>query len=139
MFKENKLPSGTTDTLIGQGSSAEGKIECNSNLRIEGKFEGEIECVGQVVVGETGEAKSNIKGADIIVAGKVIGDIVSQGRLTITGSGQVEGNVNVAKLIIVEGGLLNGSSQMEKAAPALHPVKDAKEKSSKKSARPEAG
>ncbi|WP_435922206.1 bactofilin family protein [Paenibacillus sp. DYY-L-2] len=139
MFKENKMPSGTTDTLIGKGSSAEGKLECNANIRIEGKFEGEIDCFGQVVVGETGEARSNIKGADIVVAGKVIGDIVSQGRLTITGSGQVEGNVNVAKLVIVEGGLLNGSSQMEITVPALHPVKEAKEKSSKKSARPEAG
>ncbi|WP_410771749.1 bactofilin family protein [Fontibacillus sp. BL9] len=136
MFKESKVSAGTTDTLIGQGSSAEGKLECEANLRIEGKFQGEIHCVGQVVVGETGEARSNIMGADIVVAGKVIGDIMSHGRLTITGSGQVDGNVNVAKLIIVEGGLLNGSSQMEKITPAVLPVK---EKAPKKSARPEAG
>lgn len=138
MFKDNKSPAGT-DTLIGQGSSAEGRLECEANLRIEGKFNGEIECVGQVIVGETGEARSNIIGADIVVAGKVIGDIISHGRLTITGSGQVDGNVNVAKLVIVEGGLLNGSSQMEKTSPAVLPVKEGKEKSSKKSARPEAG
>ncbi len=140
-FKDSKAPIGT-DTLIGQGSSAEGRLECEANLRIEGVFNGEIECVGQVVVGETGEARSNIIGADIVVAGKVIGDIISHGRLTITGSGQVDGNVNVAKLVIVEGGLLNGSSQMEKTSPAVLPVKEVKEvkeKSSKKSARPEAG
>ncbi|MMZ61957.1 hypothetical protein D1872_241360 [compost metagenome] len=66
----------------------------------------------------------------------MIGDITSQGRLTITGSGQVEGTVNVAKLVIVEGGLLNGSAQMEKTSPSVLSVK---EKSSKKAAQPEAG
>lgn len=136
MFKENKIPKGTTDTLIGQGSSAEGKLKCEANLRIEGRFQGEIECVGQVVVGETGETRSNIKGAEIIVAGKVVGDIMSHGRLTITDSGQVDGNVHVATLVIVEGGQLNGSSHMEKTSPAVLPVK---EKSPKKTAQPEAG
>ncbi|TYA15251.1 polymer-forming cytoskeletal protein [Paenibacillus faecis] len=136
MLKKNNTITGGTDTLIGKGSSAEGKLECQTNLRIEGKFYGDIECGGQVVIGETGEALSNIKGSDIVVAGKVIGDITSQGRLTITGSGQVEGTVNVAKLVIVEGGLLNGSAQMEKTSPSVLSVK---EKSSKKAAQPEAG
>ncbi|MEF2967594.1 polymer-forming cytoskeletal protein [Paenibacillus sp. M1] len=138
MRKKNKLTEVTTDTLIGRGSTIEGKLECKANLRIEGKFQGEIDCGGQVIVGETGEAKSNIIGTDIIVAGKVIGDIVSQGRLTITSSGQVDGNVSVAKLVIIEGGLLNGSSHMEKASATVVPVKE-KEKSSKKAVRTEAG
>ncbi|GIO42442.1 bactofilin family protein [Paenibacillus apis] len=116
MRRKNKQPAGTRYTLIGLGTSAQGKLECEANLRIEGHFQGEIECAGQVVIGETGEAKSSIRGAEIIVAGHVIGDIVSEGKLTITGSGQVDGNVNVTKLVIVEGGLLNGSSHMEREA-----------------------
>lgn len=138
MFKDHKKASGWQGTLIGQGSNAEGKLECEANLRIEGAFHGEIHCQGQVIIGETGEAYSNIKGADIVVAGKVIGDISSQGRLTISSSGLVEGNVNVAKLVIAEGGLLNGTSKMEKAVtvpiPAAEPAKK-----SKKAAQPEAG
>ncbi|MBU5671245.1 bactofilin family protein [Paenibacillus brevis] len=150
MRRKNKLPAGTRYTLIGLGSFAQGKLECEANLRIEGHFQGEIDCAGQVVIGETGEAKSSIHGAEIIVAGRVIGDIVSEGRLTITGSGQVDGNVHVTKLIIVEGGLLNGSSHMEREAAVQAYSKDKeKEKSPDKQAdkstvkkqapRPEAG
>lgn len=104
MLKDRKNAAGLTDTLIGQGSSIEGKLECKSNLRLEGKFSGEIECLGQVVIGETGEARSNIQGGEVVVAGKVVGDISTRGKLTITGNGQVDGNVDVAKLIILEGG-----------------------------------
>ena len=147
MRRKNKLPAGTRYTLIGLGSFAQGKLECEANLRIEGHFQGEIECAGQVVIGETGEAKSNIRGAEIIVAGRVIGDITSEGRLTITGSGHVDGNVNVAKLIIVEGGLLNGSSHMERGAAVQVFNKDkSADKNTEKAAaakkqapRPEAG
>ncbi|GJM76678.1 hypothetical protein HMSSN036_88940 [Paenibacillus macerans] len=121
MLKDRKNAAGLTDTLIGQGSSIEGKLECKSNLRLEGKFSGEIECLGQVVIGETGEARSNIQGGEVVVAGKVVGDISTRGKLTITGNGQVDGNVDVAKLIILEGGQLNGSSKMEPPRPPLLP------------------
>ncbi|WP_055105697.1 bactofilin family protein [Paenibacillus ihumii] len=138
MLKDHKKASGWQGTLIGQGSVAEGKLECEAGLRIEGSFRGEIHCQGQVIIGETGEAHSNIHGADIIVAGKVVGDIASQGRLTITSSGLVEGNVHVAKLVIVEGGLLNGASKMEKPAPVSLPAADSNKKA-KKARQPEAG
>ncbi|MCH1638720.1 polymer-forming cytoskeletal protein [Paenibacillus timonensis] len=139
MFKDNKKAPRLTDTLIGQGSLIEGKLECKSNLRLEGQIHGEIDCQGQVIIGETGEAMSNIKGAEVIVAGKVVGDVSTAGKLTITASGQVDGNVDVAKLIIVEGGLLNGSSKMERIAPAPTPSASSGKGKMKKAARPEAG
>lgn len=117
MFKDTKKAA--ADTLIGQGSLFEGKVECKSNLRVEGQVHGEINCHGQVIIGKTGEVQSSITGADIIVAGTVIGDITTPGRLTIADSGRVIGNVHVAKLIIIEGGALNGVSKMEKPAPAV--------------------
>ncbi|MNM74345.1 Polymer-forming cytoskeletal [compost metagenome] len=139
MFKDNKKAPRPTDTLIGQGSLVEGRLECKSNLRVEGQIHGEIECQGQVIIGETGEAMSNIKGAEVIVAGKVVGDVSTTGKLTITASGQVDGNVEVAKLIIVEGGLLNGSSKMDRIAPVPTPSASSGKGKMKKSARPEAG
>lgn len=133
MFKTNKKISRTIDTLIGQGTVAEGNLHCEANLRIEGKFQGEIHCLGELIIGESGEARSNINAEEVIVAGKVIGDITTQGKLTISSSGQVDGNVQVLNLIIMEGGILNGSSKMEKA-----PISIVKEKV-KKAVQPEAG
>lgn len=133
MLKNNKKVSKTTDTLIGQGTVAEGNLHCEANVRIEGKFHGEIHCLGELIIGENGEARSNIKASEVIVAGKVVGDITAHGKLIISSSGQVDGNVHVVNLIIMEGGILNGNSKMEKA-----PVSIVKEKV-KKTVQPEAG
>ncbi|XEC95539.1 polymer-forming cytoskeletal protein [Paenibacillus tarimensis] len=113
MFKEIKksLP---TDTLIGQGTSMEGKITCDAGIRIEGQFQGDIECKGDVVIGESGVATSSITAHDVTIAGIVNGDVTTRGRLTITATGQLHGNLNATSLIIQEGGIFSGKSDMMK-------------------------
>jgi cytoskeletal protein CcmA (bactofilin family) len=101
-----------TDTLIGQGSEITGKLICDANLRIEGKFNGEIESQGDVTVGEYAEARSNIQAKEVIIAGKVYGDISITGKLTITATGHMYGDVSATSLIIMEGGSLSGTSKM---------------------------
>jgi len=114
MFKESKRLS-LTDTLIGQGTHAEGKMVCEAGLRIEGEYRGDIECVGDVIVGECGLARSNISARDVTIAGKVYGDIVTKGRLTITATGQLHGNINAHSFIMQDGGIFTGACRMERA------------------------
>ncbi|NIK78347.1 cytoskeletal protein CcmA (bactofilin family) [Paenibacillus castaneae] len=114
MFKENKRLA-ATDTLIGQGTLGEGKIICEASLRIEGEYRGDIECKGDVIIGECGIARSNITARDVTVAGKVFGDILTTGRLIITSSGHLSGNITAHTLIVQDGGMLNGKCSMEKA------------------------
>lgn len=139
MFKDNKNTAVKgTHTLLGAGSHFEGKFRSEYNLRLEGKFQGEIECSGEIVIGESGEAHSSIKGNEIIVAGKVFGDITTEGKLTITASGHVDGNVSAHSLVIADGGVLNGISIMEKPLISAVPSPNSNNKS-KKTPQPEAG
>ncbi|MDQ8733030.1 polymer-forming cytoskeletal protein [Paenibacillus sp. LHD-38] len=115
MFKDNKRLA-AADTLIGQGTLSEGKMICETSLRIEGEHRGDIECNADVIIGECGLARSNIMARDIIIAGKVFGDIITKGRLTITASGMLTGAVTAHSLIIHDGGSLNGSCQMESSS-----------------------
>lgn len=139
MLKNKSKKTSWNGTLIGQGTNLEGNIDCEANLRIEGQFTGEIHCRGQIIIGESGEVRSSITGTEIIVAGKVVGDITSQGRLTIMNNGQVHGNVEAARLVIIEGGLLNGTSKMTKLAEAPAPTPEKVKSKTKKAAQPEAG
>ncbi|KOR82499.1 bactofilin family protein [Paenibacillus solani] len=115
MKKKNKhkRASQRTDTLIGPGSEMEGVLQCEDNLRIDGRFNGSIESQGCVTIGEEAIARSNISAREVIVAGKVYGDVTAESRLTITPTGQMYGDVYAASLIVMEGGLLNGASRME--------------------------
>ncbi|MFX3632181.1 MAG: polymer-forming cytoskeletal protein [Candidatus Pristimantibacillus sp.] len=143
MFKDNKRVS-VTDTLIGQGTHIEGKMICEACLRIEGEYSGDIDCMGDIIIGESGIARCNITAKDITVAGTVLGEITTKGRLTVTATGQVTGNVNAHTLIIHDGGMINGNFQMERItdSPARplsetnhSSTKDAKDNSKESAAR----
>ncbi|MBO7749012.1 polymer-forming cytoskeletal protein [Paenibacillus sp. MWE-103] len=144
MFKDSKR-IGYAETTIGLGTRAEGKLASDSGIRIEGEFQGEIECTGDVIVGEYGIARAGIAAQDLIVAGKVFGDVNVKGRLTIAASGQLHGNVLAHSILVQDGGIYNGHCRMERqteskprqlqehdpAQPAPQPAKEvpAKEKS----------
>lgn len=126
MFKE-KRKYDSTDTLIGQGTHVDGTLISEAGIRIEGEYRGDIECKGDVIVGECGIAKSNITARDVTVAGKIIGDIVTRGRLTITATGQLHGNVTAGALLIHDGGLFTGNCRMERPAETKAAVSAAAE------------
>ncbi|REE92794.1 cytoskeletal protein CcmA (bactofilin family) [Paenibacillus taihuensis] len=113
MFREAKR-SASAETLIGHGTHVEGKLICEHSIRIEGEYRGDIECKGEVIIGEYGVARSSITAQDLTIAGRVHGDIVVKGRLTITASGQLFGNVLAHTMLIQDGGIYNGNCRMER-------------------------
>jgi cytoskeletal protein CcmA (bactofilin family) len=115
MFKGKKklINPNITDTLVGEGSQFEGRIKSEASLRIEGMVTGDVECTGDVTVGEHGVVKSNIIARNIIIAGSVHGNIMTKGILKITSTGKLYGNTTAASLMIDEGGIFQGTSKME--------------------------
>jgi cytoskeletal protein CcmA (bactofilin family) len=124
MFKKTKnlMNPNTTDTLIGEGTSFEGRIKSEASIRIEGGITGDIDCAGDVIIGEHGVVKSNISARDVVLAGSVQGNITTKGKLTITSTGSLHGNISAASFIIEEGGVFQGSSKMETKSDAPVPV-----------------
>lgn len=115
-----------SDTYIAPGTQLEGAIRCEANIRIDGKFTGEVTCSGTITIGEHGEAHSTLTANHIIVAGSVVGDIHASGKLVISSTGQVCGNCLSEVLLIQEGGLLNGTSLMERSSEASSSKKSGK-------------
>jgi cytoskeletal protein CcmA (bactofilin family) len=115
--KKGKINPNTTDTLIGEGTHFEGRIKSEASIRIEGQITGDVECTGDVIVGEKGAVKSNISARDIIIAGTVTGNVVTKGKLTITSTGSLHGNISATSFIIDEGGIFQGTSKMDSKTP----------------------
>jgi cytoskeletal protein CcmA (bactofilin family) len=126
--KKSKINPNTTDTLIGEGSTFEGRIRSEASLRVEGNIVGDIECVGDVTVGEHGQAKSNVTARNVTIAGMVQGNVNTRGLLTITSTGQLLGNTLSHSLLIAEGGVFQGQSKMQQDAKGNSPDKSDKEK-----------
>ncbi|ANE47016.1 hypothetical protein SY83_12890 [Paenibacillus swuensis] len=111
-------------TLIGEGAVLEGKLICETCLRIEGEISGDIECAGDVVIGEQGVARSNVTARELFVAGKVVGNVTVKGKLIISRSGELHGNISAAALVVEDGGVFNGVSRMERADAAVKGVRE---------------
>ncbi|MDD5465244.1 MAG: polymer-forming cytoskeletal protein [Candidatus Omnitrophica bacterium] len=82
------------------------------NLRINGKFEGNLDTRGNLTVGPTAIINADIIGDNIIIGGKIKGKITARERLTLLPQAVVEGHIYPAKLNIAEGAILEGQCTM---------------------------
>lgn len=116
MFKKESKPNINVEgKVIDIETGIEGNVKFSGpiNLRINGKFEGELETKGILIIGENADVKAKIvKGDNITIAGRVKGDIICSTRLELSASAKVIGNVETPILVIAEGAQLKGDCQM---------------------------
>ncbi len=82
------------------------------NLRINGKFEGNLQVKGNLTIGSNATILADITGDNIIIGGRVKGKITAKERLTLLPTAIVEGDVYPAKLNVTEGAILEGKCTM---------------------------
>lgn len=98
------------ETIIGKETIIEGNIKLPTSLRIDGKVYGEIECEGNVYIGNSGYTEPAIKAKNVIVAGEANGEIKATEKVQIHAKGKIAGDIHSQGLIIEDGGVFNGSS-----------------------------
>lgn len=82
------------------------------NLKINGRFEGQLNTKGSLTIGPQATVNANVEGDAIEIAGKVSGDIVARRELRLLGTAQVLGNVTTPTFAIERGAIFDGRSKM---------------------------
>jgi cytoskeletal protein CcmA (bactofilin family) len=100
------------ENVIGPTATFVGELKCDGGVRIDGVFQGTLETMGNVIVGETAKVVADLVGRNISISGAVKGSITASGRLEILSTGLVWGDIQVASFLIDEGGVFSGKSQM---------------------------
>ncbi len=102
------------EKILDVDASMQGTISFKDpvNLRINGSFEGKLDTMGNLTIGENARVKANITGDRIIVAGKVTGDIFASQGLSIISPAVVKGNIRTPLISITEGAVLEGQLSM---------------------------
>ena len=108
-----KTPKEEINAFLGKDTEFEGKFSFTGAVRIDGKFSGEIESSGTLIVGESATIKSQIHVADMIISGEVNGDIVAENKIEISVPGKLFGNIQTPKLVIEEGVIFEGKCKMQ--------------------------
>ena len=110
---KKKFNTQVINTVVGEESRFEGKINTQRSIRIDGELEGEINSQGDVFVGENSTVRANIIGKNVIVSGEVIGNIETIKGLHISKTGRVYGDISGDHLMIEEGAIYKGKVNMD--------------------------
>jgi cytoskeletal protein CcmA (bactofilin family) len=98
--------------LFGAGTTINGDINSNGDIKISGILTGNISTKGRVIIGETGKIKGEIscKNADIL--GLVEGSLFVTELLSLKASANVIGDITIGRISIEPGCKFNGSCKM---------------------------
>lgn len=105
-------------TIVGQGAKLEGTVVSAGSLRIDGQVKGQINADGDVMLSPQSHVEADVRAENVSVAGRFKGNIVVKGKATIARGGRVDGNITSKTLIVEEGAVFQGQSQMDQQAPS---------------------
>lgn len=94
------------------------------NLRINGKFEGNLTTKGNLIIGASADVKADIVGEAITIAGKVKGKIKATEMVKLTSTARVTADIEVSKISIEEGAFFNGRCRMLEGRISLKELSD---------------
>ena len=119
-----KQQSGLMFNALTQGSKIVGNISADSDFRIDGLIEGDLNCTGKVVIGEAGRVKGTIVCQNAEILGLLDGKIRCSQQLSLRSSGKIQGDVQTKTLIVEPGAIFNGTCSMGAAKAAEAPAKE---------------
>lgn len=104
--------------VLGGGLALRGEIRGEGDFHIYGRFEGEIDVSGRVIVSEAAQVDANINAASIVIAGKVRGNLSAGTHLDILPTGVLTGTLKAGSFSAAEGSSVKGEIWLERAEPA---------------------
>jgi cytoskeletal protein CcmA (bactofilin family) len=113
--------NGDKESIIDAQADFEGTLK-GKDARILGRFRGQIELSGRLLLGEGAKVDAKVKADSAEIGGGFNGDLVVK-SLTLLEKSKVEGTLSAQKLSVREGAQLNGSvnTAAEGKAPAQTP------------------
>ncbi|MDY2943205.1 MAG: polymer-forming cytoskeletal protein [Paludibacteraceae bacterium] len=104
--------TGTLYNALTAGSKIIGTIIADSDIRIDGTVEGDLQCSGKVVIGEKGKLKGTIDCQNAEIMGAMEGKIAVHHTLALRATGKILGDVKTQTLIVEPNAVFNGSCSM---------------------------
>lgn len=129
LFNKNTTPTTTTNqssvmsktaeinspdrlNRIVEGTSIEGDIRSDSNIRIDGRLKGTIHTKGRLVIGSSGIIEGEIICENADIEGVFIGKINVNQLLSLKSTAKLTGDIITSKLAIEPGAMFSGACSM---------------------------
>jgi cytoskeletal protein CcmA (bactofilin family) len=112
MAKTNEPHSAEKLNRIVAGTSIEGIIISDSNVRIDGTVKGTVSVKGRLVVGPSGAINGEVDCENAEIEGTISGTIAVNGLLSLKSTARLECDITTKKLAIEPGAVFSGKCIM---------------------------
>ncbi|MFV0600827.1 MAG: polymer-forming cytoskeletal protein [Brachymonas sp.] len=117
MFGNNKKPqtyqpvSGPVDTLISQHCTVEGNLLTQNSVKVDGRIQGNLQAMGQAIIGEHGLVMGDVHSTDLLVFGRLEGNVRAK-AVQLKPTARILGNIETETLQVEPGAFYQGSVTM---------------------------
>lgn len=102
--------------VIVEGSKVIGDMITESNLRIDGVVDGNVNVAAKIVIGKSGRINGNLTCGDADIEGTIDGLIKVNGLLSLRSTAQIIGEITTSKLQVEEGANFSGTCTMSNSS-----------------------
>lgn len=129
--KQNQVPSkedrpvstkGQLNALLGKGSEFEGKLTFEGEVRIDGKFSGQIVTKDTLTIGDGAKVTAEISAGVIIVSGTVEGTLRAAQHIELHAPARVKGAIEAPSMSMDKGVIFEGTTKMESLGTKAPPT-----------------
>ena len=110
--EEIPLSSGGMHNVLAAGTVVTGSVASESDFRLDGRIEGDINCKGKIVIGPKGSIVGNIISDNAEILGEVEGSIRIKEKLVFKSTAIIKGDIFTQTLEIEPGAHFNGTCTM---------------------------
>lgn len=100
--------------LIASTTLLKGNIQSDTDIRIDGNLEGNLETKGRLIIGSKGKINGDVKCKMAEIEGSMLGNIQVEGQLILKNGSHFTGDITTAQLMVDSGALFNGTCKMGK-------------------------
>lgn len=105
---KESAPKNRGESVFGAGVTIDGKIEGDADVRIAGKFKGEIHVKGDLNIEKGAHLTAKINAANVTIGGELEGNVAASAQVKLLESGQLIGDLKANSLIVAAGSRMRG-------------------------------
>lgn len=102
----------STVCVIGPKTLVKGEVTGDEDVVVDGTVEGQIRITRDLRIGNGGIVRATVEAQSIVISGEVVGDCGAATRVEIQATGRVTGNLRAPRIVIAEGAMFKGTSDM---------------------------
>ena len=105
--------TGSLNSLLGAGVDCQGTARVEGTLRLDGRFEGNLEVGDTLIIGQTGSFEGSAFGREVIIAGRFKGQVMGTEQVELQKGARLEADVLTRSFVIEPGVYFAGNCKME--------------------------